>query len=65
MRQRATGDAAVAAVEDEELARLDDTTALALTDALLSAIRLEYVEEERRTSSGLVEQQRWFRRYRR
>jgi len=51
--------------EDAELRRLDPATALAQTEMLLSAVRLDDLSEERRTSSGFVEQQRLFARARR
>jgi hypothetical protein len=65
LRQRELGAAALQAIEDAELARLDPAMALAQTEMLLSAVRLDDLPEERRTSSGFVEQQRLFARARR
>ncbi|HEX4421047.1 MAG TPA: hypothetical protein VH165_24185 [Kofleriaceae bacterium] len=65
LRQRELGAAALQAIEDAELCRLDPAMALAQTEMLLSAVRLDDLPEERRTSSGFVEQQRLFARARR
>ena len=65
LQQRALGASALQAIEDAELRRLDPATALAQTEMLLSAVRLADLPEERRTSSGFVEQQRLFARARR
>jgi len=65
LRQRELGTAALQAIEDAELRRLDPATALAQMEMLLSAVRLDDLPEERRTSSGFVEQQRLFARARR
>jgi len=64
LRQRELGAAAVEAIEDAELRQLDAATALAQTEMLLSAVRLDDLPEERRISSGFVEQQRLFARAR-
>ena len=64
-RQREAGAREVAAVERDELRRLDPAVALRLADALLAATPLDAVAETRRTTSGFVEQQRLFRRARR
>ncbi len=60
LQQRTAAAAAVEAVEAAELANLDDATALRLADALLSATPLDAIAEERRMTSGLIEQQRLF-----
>jgi hypothetical protein len=65
LQQRELGATALQAIEDAELRRLDPATALAQTEMLLSAVRLDDLSEERRTSSGFVEQQRLFARARR
>jgi hypothetical protein len=65
LRQRELGAAALQAIEDGELRQLDPAAALAQTEMLLSAVRLDDLPEERRTSSGFVEQQRLFARARR
>jgi hypothetical protein len=65
LRQRDAGAAAVALVEDAELAALSDTEGLRLADALLGAVRIADIDDTRRTSSGLIEQQRLFARARR
>lgn len=48
----------------DELAGLSPAEALAATDALIRAAMLVPLSEERRRSSGLVEQQRTFHRKR-
>jgi hypothetical protein len=65
LRQRELGVTALQAIEDAQLRQLDPATALAQTEMLLSAVRLDDLPEERRTSSGFVEQQRLFARARR
>jgi hypothetical protein len=65
LRQRELGAVAVAAIEEDELRKLDDDTALRMADALLAATPREAIEPSRHTSSGLVEQQRLFSRARR
>jgi hypothetical protein len=65
LQQRELGASALQAIEDAELRRLDPATALAQTEMLLSAVRLADLPEERRISSGFVEQQRLFARARR
>jgi hypothetical protein len=62
LRQRLGGAEAVARVEAEELAALDDATALAQAEALLAAVPLDALAEGRVAWSGLVEQQRAFQR---
>jgi hypothetical protein len=62
LKQRQLGDAALEAIEFAELRELDPATALAQTEMLLSAVRLDDLPEERRTSSGFIEQQRLFAR---
>jgi hypothetical protein len=64
LRQRDAGAAAVAAVEERELANLEDTDALRLADALLSAVPTDAMGNDRRATSGLIEQQRQFARAR-
>jgi hypothetical protein len=64
LRQRELGAVALQALEDAELRQLDLATALAQTEMLLSAVRLDDLPEERRISSGFVEQQRLFARAR-
>jgi hypothetical protein len=63
-RQRSQGDIAVAAIERDELRRLDDATALKHSEALLAAVPRDAMAE-RRATSGIVEQQRLFARWRR
>ncbi|MEO8549026.1 MAG: hypothetical protein ABI678_03615 [Kofleriaceae bacterium] len=65
LRQREVGAVAVAAIEDAERRELDAAAALAQSEALLSATPLHSITAERRTSSGFVEQQRFFARARR
>jgi hypothetical protein len=65
LRQRELGATAVAAIEEDELRRLDGDEALRLADALLAATPREAIDPSRRTSSGFVEQQRLFARARR
>ncbi len=60
LRQRSEGANAVAAVEQAELRDLDEAEALRLADALLAATPTDSISDERRTTSGLVEQQRLF-----
>ncbi len=64
LRQREAGAAALTQIEDAELRRLDDATALAQSEALLAATPLDRVACERHTTSGIVEQQRIFARAR-
>lgn len=65
LRQRDAGALAVQAIEDAELRDLDQAVALAQADALLAAVSIEAITDDRRTSSGFVEQQRLFMRARR
>jgi hypothetical protein len=65
LRQREAGAVAVAAIEDAELRGLDDASALAQSEALLSAAPSSDLPTERRLTSGFVEQQRSFARARR
>jgi hypothetical protein len=65
LQQRELGARAVAAIEDDELRNLDAVTALAQSEALLAATPLSSVSEERRATSGFVEQQQLFARARR
>lgn len=65
LRQREGGALAVVAIEDAELRKLHGDTALAQSEALLAATPLDLVTEERRSTSGFVEQQRIFARARR
>lgn len=62
--QRELGATALQAIEDADLRRLAPETARAQTEMLLSAVQLDDLPEERRTSSGFVEQQRLFARAR-
>ncbi len=62
LRQRELGAIAVAAIEDAELRQLDAAAALAQSEVLLAAVSLNVVTEERRSTSGFVEQQRIFAR---
>jgi hypothetical protein len=59
------GAVALAAIEDDELRHLDVATTLAQSEALLAATPLDAIAEERRSTSGFVEQQRLFARTRR
>ncbi len=65
LRQREAGDRLVAALERDELRRLDPVEGLRLADMLLAATPLDAVAAARRTSSGFVEQQRLFHRAKR
>ena len=65
LRQREAGAVAVAAIEDAELRGLGDASALAQSEALLSAMPVTSLIAERRLTSGFVEQQRIFARARR
>lgn len=65
LRQREAGAVELAAIEDTELRNLDDASALAQAEALLSATPLSAISSERRSTSGFVEQQRLFARARR
>jgi hypothetical protein len=65
VRQRDAGAAAVAAIEAAELRELDAAEALKQAEALLAAAPIDAVAPSRRTTSGLVEQQRLFARARR
>ncbi|MFI5301498.1 MAG: hypothetical protein ACHREM_25705 [Polyangiales bacterium] len=60
LRQRDAGAKALAEIETNELATLSDTEALAMTEALLSAVPWQQMSVARRETSGLVEQQRLF-----
>lgn len=60
LRQRQTAAAAVAVIEDDELRSLGAEEALALADSLLEATPVDEMAAERRTTSGIVEQQRRF-----
>jgi hypothetical protein len=62
LRQREAGWQRIALLEDDDLRRLDSATALVHADALLAALPPGALPEERRASSGLVEQQRLFMR---
>jgi hypothetical protein len=59
LRQRESGAGVIAEVERRELVALDDETALVHIEAVLS-LPLPRLTEDRRTSSGFVEQQRLF-----
>jgi hypothetical protein len=63
LRQRRSGEAALQTIADDELRQLDDATALARSDALLSVPAT--VVAARRSTSGFVDQQRLFGRARR
>lgn len=65
LRQRETGAIALEAIEDAELRQLDAAAALAQSEALLTAIPLNVVTSDRRSTSGFVEQQCIFARARR
>ena len=58
--QRNEGASAVAAVEHAELRALDEEEALRQSDALLAVTPMEGLTDERKTNSGLAEQQRLF-----
>jgi hypothetical protein len=60
LAQRRSASARLVAAADGELRDLDDQEALRRTEALLSMVRAEDLPAERRTSSGLVAQQRRF-----
>jgi hypothetical protein len=60
LRQREAGWRQIEIIEEDDLRRLDSATALVHADALLAAMPLDALPEERRFSSGLVEQQRLF-----
>lgn len=65
LAQRRAGDAAVARVNEEELAAMTDEVALAQIDALLSLGAASPQDPERATFSGFVIQQRLFAKARR
>lgn len=65
LRQRDTGATAIAAIEARELRELEPVAALRIADALLDAAARTPVDDARRVTSGLVEQQRLFARARR
>ncbi|MEO8845295.1 MAG: hypothetical protein ABI591_01720 [Kofleriaceae bacterium] len=65
LHQRETGAVAVAVLEDAALRQLDTTAALQQSEALLSAMPMNAFVELRRATSGFVDQQRLFARYRR
>jgi len=60
LKQRELGAAAQQAIEDAALRQLDPADALAEIETLLSAVRLDDLPEDRRATSGFVEQQRLF-----
>jgi hypothetical protein len=60
LAQRRAGDAAVARVNEQELASLSDEAALAQSDALLQAGAECAQDPDRATFSGFVIQQRLF-----
>lgn len=64
LAQRRAASLALAEVEVRELRELDDATALAMSEALLSAAPRAEMTRERRHTSGFVEQQRLFARRR-
>ena len=64
MRQRDEGAARLAAIEAAELRQLDAAGALEQADALLAATPIDAIAPSRRTTSGLIEQQRLFSRAR-
>ena len=64
LSQRRAASVAVAEVELRELRELDDATALAMSEMLLSAAPRAVMTAERGQSSGFVEQQRLFSRRR-
>jgi hypothetical protein len=64
LRQWREATVAVAQVEARELRELDEATALAMSEAVLSAAPREEMTAERRHTSGFVEQQRLFARQR-
>lgn len=49
-------------VRRAELARMTDAEALQATDRILALVGSAYAHPQRWTTSGLVEQQRWFRK---
>jgi hypothetical protein len=60
LAQRRAAATNLAVLAAEELRALGEEEALRRADALLSMVRPEELSEERRTSSGFVEQQRRF-----
>ena len=56
---------ALAELNDRELRDLSDAEALRMTEAVLSATPIATMNDGRRSTSGLVEQQRLFARARR
>jgi len=62
LHQREAGHRRMAAIERDELRRLDAAEGLRLADMLLAATPLDAVAAARRTTSGFVEQQRLFHR---
>ncbi len=65
LRQREAGAVVVAKLEAQALRELSMATALAQSEALLLATPFDAIDPARRSSSGLVEQQRLFARARR
>jgi hypothetical protein len=65
LKQRRSGEAALAQLAIDDLRSLDAETALAQSDALLAATPIAAASESRRTTSGFVEQQRRFAHTRR
>jgi hypothetical protein len=64
LRQRQLGAVAVAEIERRELRELDEATALAQSEALLSAAPIAVMVTGRLDTSGFIEQQRLFARAR-
>jgi hypothetical protein len=62
LAQRRAAATKLALVAEDELRALTDEEALRRADALLWMVRPEELPEERRLSSGFVEQQRRFHR---
>jgi len=62
LRQRDEGARRIAEIEREELRHLDPVRALEMSEALLAVPPPLDLMAARRTTSGFVEQQRWFRR---
>ena len=51
-------------IKREELARMTDAEALVIAHRVLALSDPLYYDERRRTTSGLIEQQRWFMKFR-
>lgn len=63
MQQWRVAEKGLAEQKTRELARLSEEKALAASYSLLSLASLAYQNPSRQQTSGLVEQQKWFRQW--